>query len=204
MPFHHDRAASRQRGGRIAARRRKCKREIGCAEDGNRTDGTLHHHQFGPRRGLAIRQSLVVAAVEIVPLADVGCEEAKLAGGAAALSFETRGGEPGFLCADLGDIGATGFNLIGDGLQKRGPFLTRATRIDLESSFRRLNGPIDKVRSAHCKAMCWTMRRGRFECVVATGPFAGYQVLSVWGEGHRSLLQFRVSDHLAQAGSAGL
>ena len=127
-----------------------------------------------------------MAAVEIIPLADVGCEEAKLAGGAATLSFETRGGETGLLRADLGDFGATGFNLIGDGLQKRSTFLTRATRIGLESSFSRLNRTIHEVDRAHRKAMRRTMRRGRCECVAASGPLAGYQVLSVWDEGHRS------------------
>src|SRR5690606_35645099 len=86
MALDHDRASGGQCGSRVAARSRECQREVRGTEDRHRTDRSLQQPDIGTRHGLAVLQGAIMAAVEIVALADMICEQAQLAHGAAAFA----------------------------------------------------------------------------------------------------------------------
>ncbi len=118
MALDHHRAARRQRRGRVAPGSRKGEREVRGAEDRDRADRPLHQLQVGARQGLAVGQRRIMAAVEVVALADMGGEQAQLAGGPAPLAVQPRRGQAGFGRADGGDLDAPRLDLVGDPLEE--------------------------------------------------------------------------------------
>ena len=121
------RAAGGERRGGVAAGRREGEREIRGAEYRDRADRPLDHHEIGPRHRLAVGQRDVVAAVEVVALADVLGEEAELPDGAPALAFEPGRGQAGLGAADRGDGLGARLDLVGDARRER-PHAPRVRR----------------------------------------------------------------------------
>src|SRR5690606_25557025 len=101
MTFHDHRAACGKGGCRVAASGRESQWKIGGPEHGNRTNRTLHQPDFRTWRWFSVRQGLINAAIQIVALADVTGEKAKLSGGASTLAFKTACRQTGFLRADF-------------------------------------------------------------------------------------------------------
>ena len=113
-----DHRAAAASAAAVAAGRREGEREIGGAEYRDRADRPLDHHEIGPRHRLAVGQRDVVAAVEVVALADVLGEEAELPDGTPALAFEPGRGQAGLGAADRGDGLGARFDLVGDAVRK--------------------------------------------------------------------------------------
>ena len=178
VALDHDRASGGEGGGGVAPGGRESERKIRGAEDGNRADGPLDQLDVGARRGLAVRQRGVVAAIEPVVFQDMAGEEAQLHGGAAAFALQPGGGQAGFLGADLGDLGATRFDLVGDAVQEGGALGTGLGGIGGEGGFGGFAGDGDMGGSADGELVRQAMRRGRGEGLVACDPVACDQVVS--------------------------
>ena len=127
---------------------RKGEREVRRAEHGDRADRALDQLEVRARRGLAVGQRRVVAAVEPVVLQDMGGEQAQLHGRAAALALQPGGGQAGFLGADLGDLGAARLDLIGDAVQESGAFGAGSGGIGGEGGLGGFAGRVDMGRGA--------------------------------------------------------
>src|SRR3546814_3837392 len=94
------------------------------------SDLALQEAQVRARQRLALGQRLVVAAVQVVALFDVGREEAKLAGRAPPLAIEAGLRQAGLLATDLGDRRAARLDLVGDAVGHGGAL--GAARIAVE------------------------------------------------------------------------
>lgn len=94
MALDHYRATGGQRRSGVAAGRRESQREVRRTEHADRADRPLNEPDFRARRRLAVGHGRVVTAVEIGAVADMAGKEPQLARGAAALTFEPRGGSP--------------------------------------------------------------------------------------------------------------
>ena len=185
VAFDHDRTACRQRRRRVTTRNRECQRKVRRAKDGDRADRALHHGDRRARGGLAFGHGSIETPVEICTLFDMRREEAQLANGPAPLSFQTRCGQAAFLAADLGDFGAAGVDLIGDGVQKLGAGGAAGIAVIPKRRFGGFAGLVDQIYRPDREFMHRPMGRARAKAVVGGDPFASDQVFAMGGKGHR-------------------
>ena len=118
MAFDDHGASGRQSRCGVAACGRERQRKVRGAKHRNRADRALGHLEVGTRRGFAVGQGRIMAAVQIVARADMGGKQAQLAGGAAALAFQPCHGQAGFRGADGGDLDPARLDLIGNAVKE--------------------------------------------------------------------------------------
>ena len=93
MRFHHDRAAGRERRGRVAAGHREREREIAGAEHGDRSHRNPLHAQIGTRQRLAVRQRRIERRGKPLARAHYLRKQLELRGDCAATLLVTRLGK---------------------------------------------------------------------------------------------------------------
>jgi hypothetical protein len=152
MALDHDRTARGERRSGIASGGREGEREIRGTKDRDRPDRPLNHLQIGSRQWRAVGQGRVVAAVEVIAVADMIREEPQLAGGASALALKTRLGQAGFRTAKPGDVLAPRVNLFGDGIKEGRAVIAGGPAKGGKGLFRRLRGTVHFCNAARRKA----------------------------------------------------
>ncbi len=161
----------------------------GCAEHRDRTDGTLNETDLRARLRLAIRLRGIDAAIEIVALFDVVREEPELPYRAPALAVQPRDRKSGLLSADLGDLGRSILDLVGDSAQELRPNLARGIAIAFERFLGLPACGVDNFYRADSKLMREAMSWRGLELLVRVCPFASHVVFAVRLESHVYLLQ---------------
>ncbi|KVK66906.1 hypothetical protein L907_19945 [Agrobacterium sp. C13] len=187
MALDDDRAAGCQSRGGITAGRGEGEREVGGAEDRDGTDRTLHQADIRARQGLAVRQRLIVAAVEIVALADMRGEKAQLANGAAAFALQASCGQAGLGGADFGDGVGAGFDLLGNGVEECGALFAGGVTVAPEGVFGCFTGCIHQIDGADRKIESFAMCRLAAEFCFRCDPFSCNQMFAMRLETHCAL-----------------
>ena len=195
MTLDHHRAAGRQRTGGVAPGSRERQRKVRRAKHRHRPDRALHQADFGARRGLAVRQRGVKAAVKVIALQDMRRKQPQLAGGAAALALQPGGGQAGFGASDGGDGGTTRLDLVGNRAQQRGALGTAAAAKAGESGLGPLHRAIDQLDRADRERMRRPAGRFRVELRPAAHPFARHQMLAVGLVIHRLSFASEITCH---------
>ncbi len=130
--FAHDRAAGRERGGRVAARHREREREVAGREDRHGPDRNQHAPQIRLRQRRACRIAGIDPGFDPGALGDHVGEQTELADRAAALALEPAGWQPGFGAGSFDERRADRDDLVGDGAEQARAVLPRARRIRAE------------------------------------------------------------------------
>ena len=171
MRTHHHRAPGSQRRSGVAARDRKCEREIGRAEYGHRAKRNVAQAQVGARQRLTIRQRGFERRTDPIAFAQDLRKQAQLAAGAPQFAGYATDRQPGFGHCARDNAFYIRLKPVGDPLQKRGAHGGRQLAIGVECGFGQLAclGYIGSAADCKFAGQCRTVQRSVCDKTVVTG-----------------------------------